>query len=564
MSFNNDSPTLSSPNGFLPAETPYYVRQPTSNQELYATQPIIQQYPHGTVQNEYYVQSLPAQSLPPSTNREQAPAPQIQQQQLTQQEEVPPASITSTIRRSASLFRGVRDVSQKGIHKVIVYEIPGGTRSYIFMFKRKTSQPNVATYQCGQCKKANTYTAITVIGDDFMEDPTMLAHACIPVEKTKDKADRLSYKCLQEVRDDQEAVLQPTINYWLKVLDDIERSNHGDAVLAHYMKKNGYDSRRHALNRAVNRTVREVTMINVPDSLRYLPDGSRFLQVQQADLHIYMSQEIVKRAVDRDLIALVGDGNHQLNPRSGTAIPLLFAITRSKREDDYVFMFDKLKTAIQEANESQEDLRLRVILDFELAAINAARRVFPSSSVEGCAWHSSQAWVRKRNSLGILQFLKGNGKCGSVVRWWRTIKGLPFLPTEYFPLVTAMQNPPVERGHAAYRPCKKFLNYLRNTLDGPFQNMWCKYMVGVQRTTNSAENYHARLRKSIGKKYPPLALLILAFRSFTSVAKGTLARMDMRRNEPKTLRRKDRVRREKVDSAMASFDGSEMISLLLP
>ncbi|CAJ0608709.1 unnamed protein product [Cylicocyclus nassatus] len=32
-----------------------------------------------------------------------------------------------------------------------------------------------------------------------------------------------------------------------------------------------------------------------------------------------------------------------------------------------------------------------------------------------------------------------------------------------------MRRPPVEREHPAYGPCKKFLNYLRNTwLDGPF------------------------------------------------------------------------------------------------
>ncbi|VDK59857.1 unnamed protein product [Cylicostephanus goldi] len=168
-----------------------FYEQPAPNQEFYATQPIIQQYPHRIAENENYVRSLPVQSLPHSTNREQAPAPQNQQESLeVQQEEVPLASITPTLRTTPT-FRGVRQVSQKGVHKVIVYEIPGGSRSYTFMFKRKSSQPNVATYICAQCKKANTYTAVTVSGDDFMQDPTMLAHACIPVEKTKDKADRL-------------------------------------------------------------------------------------------------------------------------------------------------------------------------------------------------------------------------------------------------------------------------------------------------------------------------------------------------------------------------------------
>ncbi|CAJ0608708.1 unnamed protein product [Cylicocyclus nassatus] len=152
-----------------------------------------------------------------------------------------------------------------------------------------------------------------VSGDMFLEDPVMLRRTCIPVERTKDKADRLSYECLQQVRGNLEATLHPTINHWLTVFDKIETMTWGgnaekrNAVMAHYMKKNGYESRQHAYNRAVNRTVREVTMTNVPEVLRSLPDGSTFLQVQEPGLHIYMSQTIIRRAVSHDLFALVGE-----------------------------------------------------------------------------------------------------------------------------------------------------------------------------------------------------------------------------------------------------------------
>ncbi|KAK5977205.1 hypothetical protein GCK32_011421 [Trichostrongylus colubriformis] len=48
---------------------------------------------------------------------------------------------------------------------------------------------------------------------------------------------------------------------------------------------------------------------------------------------------------------------------------------------------------------------LRVVLDFGMDAINAVKAVFPSPSVEGCAFHLVQAWNRSRNALGLRQLL---------------------------------------------------------------------------------------------------------------------------------------------------------------
>ncbi|KHJ77622.1 hypothetical protein OESDEN_22758, partial [Oesophagostomum dentatum] len=271
------------------------------------------------------------------------------------------------------------------------------------------------------------------------------------------------------------------------------------------------------------KSIAHVNMDNVPEALRNLPDGSRFLQLQERLMHIYLSQDVVKRAVENGLMALRADGNgiHLLNPRSkrGTGV---------RMEEGQVYTTHGVCRG-----------------GFE-AAIQAARRVFPSCSIEGCSWHLSQAWVRKRNTLGILHFLKGDARSKRVRRWWRTLKGLPFLPQDCLRFVTALTAPPVPAHHPAHTPCSKFLEYLRSTwLEGPFQNMWCKYLVHELRTTNTAENYHSRLRKIIGKNHPPLAQLILAFRSLTSIAKVTLMRMEVLRHESRSLRTRDQIRREK-------------------
>ncbi|VDN31094.1 unnamed protein product [Cylicostephanus goldi] len=129
-------------------------------------------------------------------------------------------------------------------------------------------------------------------------------------------------------------------------------------------------------------------MDNVPDELRYLPDGSLFLQVQESELHIYISRSIVKLAVDNGLSALIADGIHQLNPRSRTGsgirmeqgqvytvhgvcsggfeMPLMFAIMRKKREEDYRVVFEKLKENINDARPGLGEPQLKFVVDFEL------------------------------------------------------------------------------------------------------------------------------------------------------------------------------------------------------
>ncbi|RCN47861.1 hypothetical protein ANCCAN_06055 [Ancylostoma caninum] len=269
-----------------------------------------------------------------------------------------------------------------------------------------------------------------------------------------------------------------------------------------------------------------------------------------------MSTTTLQRAINNGLHVLIADGIHRFNPRSKRGSGArkeerqLYTIhgacrggfeVRHKTEDDYVTVFGKLKEVLQSANteEPGEEPRLRIVVDFEKAAIKAVRRVFPECSLEGCCWHLSQAWVRKRNTFGLLRFLrKREQKEPRVVRWWRTSKGIPFLPKDILHLVNALRTPPVEEEHPAYDPCKKFLGYFRNTwMLGPNEDMWCKYRKDAENLWN-----------------PPLVNLIITMRSLTAQAEARLHRMEMMPRESRALRRRDQIRREKVEQAMDRFE----------
>ncbi|KAL6731768.1 hypothetical protein Aduo_002600 [Ancylostoma duodenale] len=145
---------------------------------------------------------------------------------------------------------------------------------------------------------------------------------------------------------------------------------------------------------------------------------------------------------------------------------LLFAIIRHKTEDDYMNVFGKLKEVLQPANmeEVGDEPHLRVIVDFETAAIEATRRVFLERFLEGCGWQVSQPWMKKRSTFGFLRFLrKREEKEPRVVRWWRTLKCMLFLPKDMLQLVNDSRTPSLEEEHRLCGPCNECLGCLRNT-----------------------------------------------------------------------------------------------------
>ncbi|KHJ97711.1 hypothetical protein OESDEN_02309 [Oesophagostomum dentatum] len=155
-------------------------------------------------------------------------------------------------------------------------------------------------------------------------------------------------------------------------------------------------------------------------------------------------------------------------------VPLLHAITTRKTVANYRRIFCALK---DELTDLEAGSGLRIVLDYGKAATAAAQNIF-SESEEGCGWHLSQAWTRKRNSLGLRQFIVGKKRCRNIARWWNTIKGIPFLPEDLVRRVPAIYHPPVPESHTAYMKCLEFISYLHTVwLDGPFKGLWCKWKV---------------------------------------------------------------------------------------
>ncbi|CAJ0599924.1 unnamed protein product [Cylicocyclus nassatus] len=275
-------------------------------------------------------------------------------------------------------FPATVELSQHGKHPVLRYAIPGHPLCYTFEHLRTNAAYQV--YRCTGCRLAvvskNTMTA--VIDNEFVGDPLSLPHSCIPAKIAEDKVERLVYKECRRIRGEKREVELSTLVAWQSMEDHIEQYEGEDENkkndMLYYYHREGFVSRRRTIRRAIKATEDpSCSMEHVSRIHSTLRNGSRFLQYQSRDLHMYYTvdtievlclqivtqMDVFQMAQRQGLYALVADGVHDLQPDATNKIgqlytvhgicsntrdvTLLYAITTKKNLRTYELIFQQLK-----------------------------------------------------------------------------------------------------------------------------------------------------------------------------------------------------------------------------
>lgn len=175
------------------------------------------------------------------------------------------------------------------------------------------------------------------------------------------------------------------------------------------------------------------------------------------------------------------------------ASPVIHALMRSKNIAAYVFLFERIRQKLQE-NHGGLGALSEVHMDYELAAHQAMRQIFPEIRLRGCNFHFSQALNRKLQQLGLRRIWNDDGVNGE---WIGCLKALAMLPPFLIrpAFQTIMGNPPAQENGRLDEQFLTFRQYFENTwLNGQFPvEIWSQYDNTGPRTTNHAEGYHNRL-----------------------------------------------------------------------
>jgi len=217
---------------------------------------------------------------------------------------------------------------------------------------------------------------------------------------------------------------------------------------------------------------------------------------------------------------LVCDGTFEMAPNSayqiytihgytvgGEGLPLLWALLPNKSTETYSELFGCLRTALTDCFGDIGRISY-VLTDFELAAINAVKKLFPEATVKGCSFHFRQAIMRRVQLEGMKAVYESEDDFPDVRRWIRHIMAISLLPAFTVPLAWRMlQFPPVTGQQSVDAKTRSLATYVDSTwIAGHFDpQLWTHFDHCGPRTTNLAEGYHNSLNTKFGMPHPSLS-----------------------------------------------------------
>ena len=190
--------------------------------------------------------------------------------------------------------------------------------------------------------------------------------------------------------------------------------------------------------------------------------------------------------------------------RGEFVLPILYALLPDKQEETYKRLFKSIRELWPDFAPSS------ISTDFEKAALNAMRSIFPESELFGCLFHLVKNMRKKLASEGLMHIYNADPDFGLAARM---IVALAFLPPNL--LEDALEELTNETPEALMPILNWFEDFYigrlnRRGIRQPAMFPWKIWSVyertlnGIDRTNNHAEAAHRRMQAELGMDHPTL------------------------------------------------------------
>ena len=193
------------------------------------------------------------------------------------------------------------------------------------------------------------------------------------------------------------------------------------------------------------------------------------------------------------------------NPfENGHLLPCIYALLPNKSTSTYTKMWNIIRDACPNSQPNY------IFVDFEQAAINSFKLIWPLTQVKACFFHLSQSVYRELQSLGLQSEYHNDPDFALTMRM---LPGLAFVPPDL--VEWSFQQLVIAFPENAYPLCRYFeenyigllnLNGERNTPLFPI-SLWNNFHLvsqGLPRTTNLVEAWHRGFQSTCGCHHPTI------------------------------------------------------------
>ena len=275
---------------------------------------------------------------------------------------------------------------------------------------------------------------------------------------------------------------------------------------------------------------------------RHLPDGTDFL-IYDSFQHAGKedSNKILIFGTMKSIEALKSsehwfcDGTFEIAPsafyqlytihcmHNARVFPCIYALFSNKRQSTYEEFFALI-------NEFCQTTPITMTFDFELAAMNAAKVIYPETMMHGCFFHFSQSLYRKIQALGMQKRYATDTKFSQEMKMFAA---LAFVPPEDVPQV--FDN--LKLSMTLDDKVGDFVRYLQTTYVGTrtrkptfereFWNVQYAISNGIPKTNNYVEGFNHRLKHAIRCSHPTVGVLIDALKKEYQITDFLIVHSDM-------------------------------------